>query len=103
MSDKPLLTIVVPAYNERQRIGATVARIGEFMAAQAYPAELLVVDDGSDDGTAELVESMRDGAGPTISNPFSDRYAETADVNAGWSSAIRQRGSFIVLPPRAAV
>src|SRR3954453_19219829 len=35
------------------------------------------------------------GAGPTTSKPFSAREDETADVRAGWSSAIRQRGSFI--------
>ena len=60
-SDTPLLSIVVPAYNEKERIPDTIRHITGFMASQEYPMELLVVDDGSDDGTADVVEQLRDG------------------------------------------
>ncbi|MBV9119189.1 MAG: glycosyltransferase family 2 protein, partial [Chloroflexi bacterium] len=58
---EPLLSIVVPTYNEKSRIGATIQALGSFMDDQEYPIELLVVDDGSDDGTADLVDSLGGG------------------------------------------
>ena len=64
MSDAPLLSIVVPTYNEKERIPGTISRILEFMDTQPYGAELLVVDDGSGDGTADLVDSLRSGQDP---------------------------------------
>jgi hypothetical protein len=45
------VTVLVPAYNERDTIAATVASL----AASTHPIEILVVDDGSTDGTAEVV------------------------------------------------
>lgn len=50
------LSVVVPAYNEVERLGATLERMCEYLSLQERPWELLVVDDGSRDGTAELVK-----------------------------------------------
>lgn len=52
-----LLSIVVPAYNEAQRIPATLHDIQTYLAQQIFSAEIVVVDDGSTDGTAELVQA----------------------------------------------
>jgi len=60
-AQQPLLTIVVPTYNEKERIPTTLTKISEFIASQTFGIELLVVDDGSDDGTADLVESLLTG------------------------------------------
>ncbi|MET8305386.1 bifunctional polysaccharide deacetylase/glycosyltransferase family 2 protein [Micromonospora sp. NPDC005173] len=50
------VSVIVPAYNEAANIAATV----RSLVASAYPAlEVIVVDDGSDDGTADIVERMR--------------------------------------------
>jgi glycosyltransferase involved in cell wall biosynthesis len=51
------LSIVVPAFNEERRIAASLERIGTFLAADGATNELLVVDDGSSDRTAELVRA----------------------------------------------
>ena len=52
------LTIVVPAYNEEKRLGATLKRMLAYFDEQGSPFEILVVDDGSTDGTAGLVETI---------------------------------------------
>ena len=48
-------SIIIPAYNEGERLGATLDRVLDFVHASAWNAEVLVVDDGSTDSTAELV------------------------------------------------
>jgi glycosyltransferase involved in cell wall biosynthesis len=49
------LTIVIPAYNEEGRLDATLDKLAAFIEAEAWNAEIIVVDDGSQDGTARLV------------------------------------------------
>jgi glycosyltransferase involved in cell wall biosynthesis len=49
-------SIIIPAYNESQRLGATLDRVLAHAEACGWKAEVLVVDDGSSDSTAELVQ-----------------------------------------------
>jgi dolichyl-phosphate beta-glucosyltransferase len=49
------ISIVVPAYNESTRLGRTLDQILDFVRECEWAAEIIVVDDGSRDGTAELV------------------------------------------------
>jgi glycosyltransferase involved in cell wall biosynthesis len=51
------LSIVIPAYNEETRIGASLDAILDFLSSQPYPTEVIVVNDGSTDLTAEVVRS----------------------------------------------
>ncbi len=50
------ISIVIPAYNESARLGPTLDRILGFVRQKDWDAEVIVVDDGSRDGTAELVQ-----------------------------------------------
>jgi len=52
------LSIVIPAYNEAERIGGTLRKILEYLNGQPGGSELLVVDDGSKDRTAEVSEEI---------------------------------------------
>lgn len=54
----PSLSVVIPAYNDAAVIERTVETVSRFLDAQAAPAELLVVDDGSTDATAAVVERL---------------------------------------------
>ncbi|HEX2923857.1 MAG TPA: dolichyl-phosphate beta-glucosyltransferase [Chloroflexota bacterium] len=54
--DRPYLSLVVPAYNEEGRLPATIEKLRAFLKRPPFPYEVLVVDDGSTDGTAALVE-----------------------------------------------
>ena len=57
------LAVVIPAFDEADRIGDTLLYIREYLARQPYDAEVLVIDDGSTDGTSETVQRLRwDGA-----------------------------------------
>ena len=51
-----VLSIIIPAYNEAPRIGRSLDDILRFLDASTYRAEVIVVDDGSKDATAELVK-----------------------------------------------
>jgi len=52
------ISIIVPAYNEEQRIGPTLRDLDDYLAIAGLRYEIVVVNDGSTDGTAALVESM---------------------------------------------
>lgn len=49
------LSVVIPAYNEAGRIGKTLRGCLDYFARQDYQFEVVVVDDGSQDGTGDLV------------------------------------------------
>ena len=55
----PELSVVIPAYNEERRLPETLRRVRAYLQARRLAAEVIVVDDGSVDGTAALVESSR--------------------------------------------
>lgn len=60
-SETPRLSVVIPAFNEEKRLGGTVARVLEYLAAQPYTWELLVVDDGSGDATGDVARAAAGG------------------------------------------
>lgn len=51
------LSIIVPAYNEEKRLGPTLEEIKAFMDKKGFAYEVLLVDDGSTDGTQEVSRS----------------------------------------------
>jgi len=53
-----LYSIVIPAYNESARLGGTLERVLDYVHAQGWNAEVIVVNDGSRDNTAEIVKSF---------------------------------------------
>jgi len=75
------LSIVIPAYNEEKRIPRTLEHLQSFLRAKRWDAEIIVVNDGSRDDTAEVVRR------------FARRYPSVVLidnlVNAGKGKAIR--------------
>jgi glycosyltransferase involved in cell wall biosynthesis len=53
--ERPMLSIIVPAYNEEKRLPGTLERLAHFIQRYGTPCELIIVDDGSKDGTRDVV------------------------------------------------
>ncbi len=54
----PRLSVVIPAFNEAERIGPTLRAIGAWRSAQSFEVEVVVVDDGSTDETVAVAEGL---------------------------------------------
>jgi dolichyl-phosphate beta-glucosyltransferase len=52
----PELSIVIPCYNEEQRLPRTIEQIERYLAGHGVSYELILVDDGSGDGTRKIME-----------------------------------------------
>ena len=55
---QPYLSVIIPAYNESKRIPLTLIDMDKRLSREAYSYEILVVNDGSKDNTAEVVRGM---------------------------------------------
>lgn len=76
------LSVVIPAYNEEQRIGKTLEDVSRYLSGQTYQYEILVVNDGSKDGTAATVRKLS-GTIPNL------RLVDNSD-NKGKGGVVRQ-------------
>jgi len=61
VTDRPHLSVVIPAYNEEDRLTRSLPLIDSYLRENEIRVEILVVDDGSNDGTAELARSVLHG------------------------------------------
>jgi dolichyl-phosphate beta-glucosyltransferase len=90
------LTIVIPAYNESQRIGATLKALALYFQDHADNEEIVVVDDGSEDGTVAAVNKFKgDYHGPldirTVSIPHQGKGAAVA------AGVMEARGKWVLM------
>jgi len=68
---EPTYSIVIPAYNEGTRLGATLEKVLTYVHAQGWEAEVIVVNDGSRDNTSDIVRAYaaKDPALRLVENP----------------------------------
>jgi dolichyl-phosphate beta-glucosyltransferase len=80
-ASRPRLSVVLPAYNEQERLLDTLAGWQEYLSAQEYSWEIVVSDDGSRDGTVAVAEAF------AASNPAV--RVLRAERNRGKGGAVR--------------
>lgn len=56
--ERPLLTIVIPAYNEARRLPDSLAQVATFVENQTYPIEVIVVNNNSTDETPDISQAF---------------------------------------------
>ena len=54
----PLLSIILPVHNEEYRLPETMQQVSDFLAAQPYSGEVLIVENGSDDKSFEIAQEL---------------------------------------------
>jgi dolichyl-phosphate beta-glucosyltransferase len=87
------LSIVVPAYNEKARLAKTFPVIMEYLKASRRPFEMVVVDDGSTDGTADFVRGLAAGDERVRVIPHEVNRGKGAAVKTGMLAA---RGDYVI-------
>lgn len=80
----PRLSIVMPAYEEQERIRTSLERLGQFMLGLGYKTELIVVDDGSKPEGRKAAEEALNAVPAGIARSFIQH-----EVNRGKGAAVR--------------
>ncbi len=90
------LTVLLPAYNEQEAIGTVLAEVVEALENRLFQYEILVVDDGSTDGTARVVQQFARECWQCPVRLI--RHPERRGAGAARKTGIRQaRGEVIVM------
>jgi glycosyltransferase involved in cell wall biosynthesis len=97
LPDVPDISIVIPAYNEASCIRESLTRVLAYAAGDPRVREVIVVDDGSSDATAETTESVITEQGGKKSLLHLVRHEENAGKGAAVRTGIRAAEGEIVL------
>lgn len=80
VNEKPYVSVIIPAYNESERIVPTIGAIAAHVCQLGFPWELILADDGSKDDTVEQVRSLN----------LANVIISEAAANGGKGSAVRR-------------
>ena len=86
-------SIVIPAYNESERLGATLEKVLAYVSQQGWEAEVIVVNDGSRDNTAAIVRAI------AKNNPILRLLENPGNRGKGYSvrnGMLNSRGDIVV-------
>lgn len=81
------ISVVVPLYNEADSLPELVAWIDRVAAEHAYAYEVILVDDGSSDGSWEVVESLKKQYPAIRGISFARNYGKSAALYCGFAAA----------------
>ena len=86
MDQQPLLSLIIPAYNEGKRLPKTLPQIIDFVESQAYPIEVIIVNNNSSDDTRQIADDFA-GRHSFIRTFDEPRQGKGAAVRAGMLAA----------------
>jgi len=89
----PHISVVVPAFNEERRLERTLERIGEWLDSTGETYEVLVVDDGSRDGTRGIAEKFARAKPQFLSLSLPENRGKGAAIRAGFQ---KSRGEIVL-------
>ena len=87
------LSLVIPVYNEVENLSILMDEITAALDSSALDYEVIFVDDGSKDGSFELLESLREKDDHVAIIRFRRNYGQTAAFAAGFDHA---QGTYVV-------
>jgi len=93
MEARPYLSVVIPAYNEQERLKRFVPGIVKFLQAKGQSFEIIVVNDGSRDNTAQVARELSDGFPMLRLIDLDPNRGKGGAVKAGMLDA---RGQFVL-------
>ena len=88
MAEKPKYSVVVPAYNEEQIVDELYRRVRSVMDGLGEPWELVLVNDGSSDGTLDRMLALREKDGRVKVINFARNFGHQIAVTAGMDYAL---------------
>ncbi|MBI5394611.1 MAG: glycosyltransferase family 2 protein [Verrucomicrobia bacterium] len=91
--ERPVLSLVVPVYNEEDNLQPLAAAVRKALEPAGISYELILTDDGSKDGSWEIMKAMAARDGRIRAQKFAYNCGETAASEAGMRAA---RGQYIV-------
>jgi undecaprenyl-phosphate 4-deoxy-4-formamido-L-arabinose transferase len=94
MNDQTLLSVVIPAFNEVENLDELIRRCLLACNKTGRPFEIILVDDGSSDGSAQKIESAaKENPGNVVGVFLNRNYGQHAAVIAGFEQS---RGDIII-------
>lgn len=94
-SAAPVLSVVVPAYNEEKRITGSLKRIGAFLLSLPYKSELIVVDDGSGEAGRRALDDALAILSPSVEWRLIRHEANQGKGAAVRSGCLAARGNYV--------
>ncbi|MEL7644039.1 MAG: glycosyltransferase family 2 protein [bacterium] len=91
---KPTFSIIAPVFNEKDCIGTLVQRVGEVMDTTGEPWELVIVDDGSQDGSTDIIRRLAKEDKRVRAVIFARNFGHQIAVTAGMDYS---RGDAVII------
>jgi dolichyl-phosphate beta-glucosyltransferase len=91
----PHLSFVIPAFNEEARLPASLERVLEFLGAQPFDSEVVVVNDGSRDRTPDIVRDVAARAPERVSVRLLDHETQRGKGAAIRTGCLDARGDYV--------
>jgi len=93
LSEKGFVSVIIPLYNEVESLEELYRRLENTLSGEGYGFELIFVDDGSTDGSLDVLKSLRDKDKRVKIISFMRNYGKSAALSEGFRTA---RGDYVI-------